>query len=46
VAAGIAPRAMDPRIGGLAGELIALAVTVVVCAFLLRGGRSGTPSGS
>jgi hypothetical protein len=46
VAAGIAPRAMDPRIGGLAGELIALAVTVAVCGFLLRGGRSGTPSDS
>jgi hypothetical protein len=44
VAAGIAPRAMDPRLGGLVGELVALAVTVAVCAFLLRGGRSGDDS--
>ena len=41
VAAGLAPRAMDPRLGGLTGELVALAVAVAVCAFLLRGGRSG-----
>jgi putative OPT family oligopeptide transporter len=41
VAAGIAPRAMDPRLGGLTGEFVALAVAVGVCAFLLRGGRSG-----
>jgi len=41
VAAGLAPRAMDPRLGGLSGELVALAVAVAVCAFLLRGGRSG-----
>jgi len=40
VAAGIAPRSMEPHLGGLAGELVALAVTVAVCAFLLRGGRS------
>jgi putative OPT family oligopeptide transporter len=41
VAAGLAPKAMDPRLGGLTGELVALAVAVAVCAFLLRGGRSG-----
>jgi putative OPT family oligopeptide transporter len=41
VAAGLAPKVMDPRLGGLAGELVALAVAVVVCAFLLHGGRSG-----
>jgi putative OPT family oligopeptide transporter len=41
VAAGLAPRSMDPRLGGLAGELAALVVAVLVCAFLLRGGRSG-----
>jgi hypothetical protein len=41
VAAGLAPRATEPRLGGLAGELAALAVAVLVCAFLLRGGRSG-----
>jgi hypothetical protein len=32
---------MEPRLGGLAGELVALAVAIAVCAFLLRGGRSG-----
>jgi hypothetical protein len=41
VAAGIAPKVMDPRLGGLAGELVALVVAVAVCTFLLRGGRSG-----
>ena len=41
VAAGIAPKAVDPRLGGLAGELIALAVALAVCAFLLRGGVAG-----
>jgi putative OPT family oligopeptide transporter len=42
VAAGIAPKAMEPRLGGLAGELVALLVVIAVCAFLLRGGRSGS----
>jgi putative OPT family oligopeptide transporter len=42
VAAGIAPKSMDPRLGGLAGELVASVVVVAVCAFLLRGGRSAT----
>ena len=41
VAAGIAPKAMDPRIAGLAGEAVALAAGLAICAFLLRGGRSG-----
>ncbi len=41
VAAGVAPKAMEPRLGGLTGEAVALAVAVAVCAFLLRGGRSG-----
>jgi putative OPT family oligopeptide transporter len=41
VAGGLAPKSMDPRIAGLAGDLIALAVAAAVCAFLLRGGRSG-----
>ena len=40
VAGGIAPKAMDPRIGGLPGELVALVVAAAVCAFLVRGGRS------
>jgi uncharacterized oligopeptide transporter (OPT) family protein len=39
VAAGIAPKTLDPRLPGLAGEAAALAVAVVVCAFLYRGGR-------
>jgi hypothetical protein len=42
VAAGIAPKAMEPRLGGLAGEIVALLVVIAVCAFLLRGGRSGS----
>ena len=40
VAAGLAPRSMDPRLGGVAGEAAALAVALVVCFFLLRAGRS------
>ncbi|NJD32452.1 MAG: oligopeptide transporter, OPT family, partial [Gammaproteobacteria bacterium] len=39
VAGGLAPRSMDPRLGGLIGEVVALAVALAVCAFLLRGGR-------
>jgi len=46
VAAGIAPKAMDPRFGGLAGEMVALLVGLGICAFLLRGGRSGGRSGA
>ena len=41
VAAGLAPKAMDPRLGGLTGEALALLVGLGICAFLLRGGRSG-----
>jgi putative OPT family oligopeptide transporter len=40
VATGVAPKAMEPRLGGLTGELVALAVALAVCAFLLRGGRA------
>jgi putative OPT family oligopeptide transporter len=40
VAAGGAPRSMDPRLGGVAGEIAALLVALAVCAFLLRGGRA------
>jgi hypothetical protein len=40
VAAGLAPKAMDPRLGGLTGEVTALVVALAVCAFLVRGGRS------
>jgi putative OPT family oligopeptide transporter len=40
VASGLAPKAMDPRLGGLPGEIVALGVALAVCAFLLRGGRS------
>jgi hypothetical protein len=35
---------MDPRIGGLPGEVVALLVGLGICAFLLRGGRSGARS--
>jgi hypothetical protein len=40
VATGVVPKAIEPRLGGLAGELVALVVAVAVCAFLLRGGRA------
>jgi putative OPT family oligopeptide transporter len=40
VALGVAPRSMDPRLGGLTGELAALALAVLVGAFLYRAGRS------
>jgi putative OPT family oligopeptide transporter len=46
VAAGLAPKAMDSRLGGLTGEIAALAVALVLCAFLLRGGRSRTATAS
>ncbi len=41
VAAGIAPKELDPRLGGLAGAVAALLVALAVCGFLYRGGRSG-----
>ncbi len=40
VAGGVAPKSLDPRLGGLVGEAAALAVAVAVCLFLFRGGRS------
>ena len=39
VAGGVAPRDLEPRLGGLAGETAALAVAAAVCVFLFRGGR-------
>jgi hypothetical protein len=36
---------MDPRIGGFAGEFVALVVALAVCFFLLRGGRAGRQGG-
>jgi hypothetical protein len=44
VAAGVAPRTVEPRLGGLAGEFAALLVALAVCGFLLRGGRARTAS--
>jgi putative OPT family oligopeptide transporter len=41
VAAGVAPKAIDSRLGGLTGEIAALVLAVGVCYFLLRGGRTG-----
>jgi putative OPT family oligopeptide transporter len=41
VAAGAAPKSMDPRLAGLAGDIAALLVAAGVCYFLLRGGREG-----
>ncbi len=46
VAAGIAPKSMDPRLGGLTGEIVALVVALAICAFLLRGGRAGNKGGT
>jgi putative OPT family oligopeptide transporter len=46
VAAGIAPKSMDPRLGGLTGEIVALVVALAICAFLLRGGRAGSRGGA
>jgi putative OPT family oligopeptide transporter len=40
VAAGVAPRSMDPRLHGLTGELAALLVVLAVSAFLIRSGRT------
>jgi putative OPT family oligopeptide transporter len=39
VALGLAPRSMDPRLGGLVGEAAALAVAAAFCLFLYRAGR-------
>ncbi|MCZ8131210.1 MAG: oligopeptide transporter, OPT family [Steroidobacteraceae bacterium] len=36
VAGGIGPKALEPRMGGLAGEVLGLVVVLAVCAFLLR----------
>jgi putative OPT family oligopeptide transporter len=40
VATGLAPKTMDPRLGGLPGELAALAIAAAFCYFLYRAGRS------
>jgi putative OPT family oligopeptide transporter len=40
VAAGLVPRDLEPRVGGVAGEALALATAAGVCLFLYRGGRS------
>jgi putative OPT family oligopeptide transporter len=40
VATGLAPKSMDPRLGGLPGELVALALAGAFCYFLYRAGRS------
>jgi nitrate/nitrite transporter NarK len=40
VAARLAPRSMEPRIMGIAGELVALAAILAVCYFLYRSGFS------
>ncbi|HSD29372.1 MAG TPA: oligopeptide transporter, OPT family [Vicinamibacteria bacterium] len=39
VAGGLVPKDLEPRVGGLAGEGVALAVAAAVCVFLYRGGR-------
>ena len=45
VAAGIAPRSMDPRVAGLTGEIVALVVVLAVSGFLIRAGRSTARQG-
>jgi putative OPT family oligopeptide transporter len=40
VATGLAPKAMDPRLGGLPGEVVALTLAAAFCYFLYRAGRS------
>jgi putative OPT family oligopeptide transporter len=40
VAGGVAPRSVDPRLPGLAGEAAALLAVALVCFFLFRAGRS------
>jgi putative OPT family oligopeptide transporter len=42
VATGLAPKAMDPRIAGLPGEMLALALGLAVCGFMLRAGSLGS----
>ena len=44
VAAGLAPKSMTPRVGGAPGEIGALVLTLLVCAFLYRAGRSRVSS--
>ena len=40
VTLGVAPKSMDPRIGGLAGQAGSLVLVLALCFFLLRAGRS------
>jgi uncharacterized oligopeptide transporter (OPT) family protein len=40
VATGVVPKPLTTRLAGEAGELAGLAVALLVCAFLFRGGRS------
>jgi putative OPT family oligopeptide transporter len=40
VATGLAPRVLDPRLGGVPGDVAALAIAVAFCVFLYRAGRS------
>ncbi len=39
VAGGVVPKPLTPRLAGDAGELAALAIALLVCVFLFRGGR-------
>jgi putative OPT family oligopeptide transporter len=39
VTTGLAPRSMDPRLSGLAGQLGGLLIAMMVCLFLYRAGR-------
>ena len=46
VAFGLASRAREPLLAGLAGELAAVAVTLLIGYFLFRAGRTATTQGS
>jgi putative OPT family oligopeptide transporter len=46
VAGKIAPRSLDPRIPGIAGEILALLFILAVCYFLYRAGKSQDGKGS
>ncbi|HKY33004.1 MAG TPA: oligopeptide transporter, OPT family [Candidatus Polarisedimenticolia bacterium] len=47
VGAGMVPQSMDPRLGGVPGELAAAGIVAAVAAFLFAAGRSARrPSGS
>jgi putative OPT family oligopeptide transporter len=45
VALGLAPKALEPRLAGVPGEVAAVVVALAVCAFLYAGGRRPAGAG-